>query len=84
MIIFTREYRSLKLRAAAIIMKNSICTLRLFISKLNGVLQCGFAKLYTSLLFIMTLVFFFFFSHVNVVLFPGSIQDTLDCQYYRF
>lgn len=28
--------------------------------------------------------FFFFFSHVNVVLFPGSIQDTLDCQYYRF
>lgn len=62
MIIFTREYRSLKLRAAAIIMKNSICTLRLFISKLNGVLQCGFAKLYTSLLFIMTLVFFFFFS----------------------
>jgi len=54
-------------------MKDSIFILRLFMSKLNGILQRGFGKLYD-----LITAYYDIFSHVNIALFLESIQDTLE------
>lgn len=55
-------------------MKVRIFILRLFISKLNGILQRVFGKLYN----LITVYYDWFVFHVNIVLFLESVQDTLE------